>query len=208
MKCSTAGVTASGGFICILTVACNEVALLKCSCDPEGLWLLLQHNVSYLKLQKKKNNRGGWSHRHCTTHGTGTSMYPHCRQIFGSSYVFHGVIIHGLKGDNRCLLAPLHSKPSVKLQELAECALSHITKNTRHSLNKKNQVMECTLWTAGGLQISLHTHLWLIHRHFQYLACCLICSLAEQDKGQLPQRLWSTDHTANTTANSFSNTHC
>lgn len=54
MKCSTAGVTASGEFICILTVACNEVALLKCSCDPEGLRLLLQHNVSYLKLQKKK----------------------------------------------------------------------------------------------------------------------------------------------------------
>lgn len=100
-----------------------------CDCFCNTMWAIWS--------SKKKNNRGGWSHRHCTTHGTGTSMYPHCRQTFGSSYVFHGVIIHGLKGDNRCLLAPLHSKPSVKLQELAECALSHITKNTRHSLNKK-----------------------------------------------------------------------
>lgn len=172
MKCSTAGVTASGGFICILTVACNEVALLKCSCDPEGLRLLLQHNVSYLKLQKKKNNRGGWSHRHCTTHGTGTSMYPHCRQTFGSSYVFHGVIIHGLKGDNRCLLAPLHSKPSVKLQELAECALSHITKNTRHSLNKKKSsdgVHPLNCWWAADLI----AHTFVAHSQTFSIPCML-----------------------------------
>lgn len=52
MKCSSAGVTALGGFICILTAACNEVTLLKCSCDLEGLQSLLQHDVRHLELQK------------------------------------------------------------------------------------------------------------------------------------------------------------
>lgn len=52
MKCSSAGVTALGGFICILTAACNEVTLLKCSCDPEGLQSLLQNDVRLLEHQK------------------------------------------------------------------------------------------------------------------------------------------------------------
>lgn len=57
MNSSTAGVTASAGFICILTVACNEVTLLKCSCDPEGLQSLLQHDVRYLELQEITGRR-------------------------------------------------------------------------------------------------------------------------------------------------------
>lgn len=50
MKCSSAGVTALAGFICILTAARNEVTLPKCSCDLEGLQSLLQHDVRHLEL--------------------------------------------------------------------------------------------------------------------------------------------------------------
>lgn len=147
---------------------------------------------------KKIIGEGGATYRYCTTHGTGISVYPHCRETCGSSYVFHGAIIHGLKGDNHCLLAPLHSKPSVKLQQLSVHSVTsqqriqgiHWTKNKSWSAPSEllvgcRSVSHCTHCCGSFTDIFSILH----------AASCL--SVFLQSRTKLPQRWWSTNYAAN-----------
>lgn len=131
MKCSSAGVTALGGFICILRAACNEVTLLKCSCDPEGLQSLLQNDVRLLEHRKITERVEPGTKASTTTAQQLPCLVPTASSGLPGQLCISWTTIHGLTGDN-CLLAASHHKAGVKQQLKVLPALSkRAARNTK-----------------------------------------------------------------------------
>lgn len=137
MKCSSAGVTALGGFICILTAACNEVTLLKCSCDPEGLQSLLQNDVRLLEYQKITGRVEPGTEASTTTAQQMPCLVAH--SIIRASraavhFVDHNSWVNRGQLPSPCL-TPQSRSQAPQLWVLP--ALSNTaTRNTKHSLNR------------------------------------------------------------------------